>query len=62
MSDQYLTQEEVDQLLAEFEDYLGTGEPEKSSETEKSSELPELPECSCDIRLLMLRGCNCGGL
>lgn len=53
-----LTQEEIDELLAEWESYLGP-EPEESK---KKKKMPELPECDCDIRILMLKGCQCGGV
>ena len=56
-----LTQEEIDQLLAEWETYLGP-EPKESKEKKKKKDMPELPECDCELTLLMNRGCQCGGV
>ena len=54
-----LTQEEIDELLAEFEQYLG---PDIDEKPKKKKKMPELPECDCELILLMNRGCQCGGI
>ena len=61
MSDQNLTQDEIDLLLREWEEYLGF-EREKPEKKSKDKKVPELPKCDCEIRLLMLKGCQCGGV
>lgn len=27
-----------------------------------AAELPEVPKCTCPIRMLMMKGCQCGGI